>query len=132
MIKHHKKKITWGGEGLFALQLIIKGHQGRNLGAEIETEAMREHCLAPHGFLSCLLRETRTTCPRVAPPTLLWALSHQSLSRKCHEDSPTDNGRKVFSQLRFLFPADSRVRQVDRTKHRLAKSIRSMLSRVSV
>jgi hypothetical protein len=43
-----------------------------------------------------------------------WALPCQSLIRKCLVDLPTDNLMEVFGQLRFFFPDNSSLYQVDR------------------
>lgn len=44
--------------------------------------------------------EPRTTSQEVAPPTIGWVLSKQSL-RKCPSGLPTANLMEAFSQLRF-------------------------------
>ena len=92
--KHHKQA-TWEGKGLFCLGSHIIVHhwrksgqelkQGRNLEAGADAEAMEECCLLvcsswlvqPAFFI-----EATTTSPGMAPPTMGWALPHQSLIKK--------------------------------------------------
>ncbi|EGV92411.1 hypothetical protein I79_005013 [Cricetulus griseus] len=45
--------------------------------------------LAPHGLLSLLSVEPRTSYPEIALPTVGWALPHQPLIRKCQIDLAT-------------------------------------------
>jgi len=58
--------------------------QGRNLEAEADEEAMSRfsYWLAPPGLLSLLSIEHRITSSGMAPPTMTWVLSHQSLIKK--------------------------------------------------
>lgn len=73
----------------------------RNLEVETEAEAMEEcsllTCSSWFAQLYCL-KPTRTTCPGVVPPPMGWALSHQSLIKKCSISLPTDQfGGGIFS-----------------------------------
>ena len=93
VMKHHDQKASWGGKGLSDLHFLITDYhqrksgqevkQGRNLEVGADAEAMEGCCLLAclHGLFSLLIEST-TTSPGMAPPTMGWALSHQSL-RKC-------------------------------------------------
>lgn len=75
--------------------------------------------LAP---LDCFLLHTRITCLRVGvvPLTAIWALLHQSLIKKMFHSlvyRPIWGG--TFSQLRPLFPDNSSLCQVDKTKAKI-------------
>jgi len=54
--------------------------------------------LAPHGLLSCFLIELRTINSGMAPSTMGWALSHQSLIKK---KALEPDLMETSSQLRF-------------------------------
>lgn len=66
-------------------QSSIKGHQrGNSRGAwrqklKQRTWSGAAYWLAPHGLLSLLFTQPRTTCLEVTPPTVGCALLHQSL-----------------------------------------------------
>jgi hypothetical protein len=79
-MKHHNQEASWGGKDLFSLHFHTAVHhrrksgleltQGRGLEAGADAEAM-EWCWV---CSSCFLIEPRTTCPGMAPPTMVWAL----------------------------------------------------------
>jgi hypothetical protein len=79
-MKHHDQKqvkeervyLAYTPTSLF----IMEGSQGRNLGAGAA------YSLFPMASLTCYLTEAKTTSPGMAPPTMNWALSHQSLIKK--------------------------------------------------
>jgi hypothetical protein len=70
--------------------LIIKGSQDWNStkAGTWRQELMQRpwrnaaYWLAPHGLLILLSTKPRTTSPGVVPPTMDWALPHQSLIKK--------------------------------------------------
>jgi hypothetical protein len=92
--KHHDRKANWKGKGLFSLHFQILVHteesQDRNSSraGTWKQELMQRpwrgaaYWVASLGFLSLLFIEPRTTSLGMAPPTMGWALSHQSLIKK--------------------------------------------------
>jgi len=94
-MKHHNQKASWEARGLFSLLFHIavyhqktsgqKLKQVKNLEVGADAEAMEGCC-----FLACsswlaqpvLLMGPTTTRPEMAPPTVSWALPHQSLIKK--------------------------------------------------
>jgi hypothetical protein len=93
-------------------QPIIERSQGRNWG--------RDHGRMLHtGLLSlacslCFLIHPRTTCPGLIPPTVAWALPHQSLILKMsHRLACRPNWLQHFLNWGSLFPSDSSLHQVD-------------------
>ena len=67
--------------------------------------------LAFHSWLSLLSYRSRTISPGIAPPTLGWALSHQSVIIK--KNNPQQDLMETYSQLRLYFSDDSDLSQVD-------------------
>ena len=58
--------------------------QGRNQKAGASAEVMEDAAngFAPRGFLSLLSYRNQDHQPQVVPPTMAWALPHQSLIKK--------------------------------------------------
>jgi hypothetical protein len=80
-----------GRKGFTSLTVPSKIHhqkqqlkQGRDPEAAADTEAKEgaAYCLLPMACSTCFLIEPRTTCPGMSPPTMGWALLHQSLIKK--------------------------------------------------
>jgi hypothetical protein len=94
-MKHLDQKSMWGVKGLFDLCFRITVHHQRQSGQE---PGGRSWCrghggvlftgLLPMACSTCFLRESRTTWPGVAPPTMHWTLPHQSLVKKMPYRSP--------------------------------------------
>ena len=91
----HQTKATCGGKGFFSSYFHITVHhrrkseqklqQSRNLEAGADAEATEECCLlacSPMACSTCFIIKLGTTSPGVAPPTMGWALPHQSLIKK--------------------------------------------------
>lgn len=60
--------------------------QGRDPGAEADTEAIEEYCLQALLLMACsacLLTAPRITSPEAAPPTVSWASPINHQLRKC-------------------------------------------------
>ena len=81
---------TWGGKGFFGLHFYIDVHhwrkseqelkQGRSLEAGADTKVI-EWCRLL-ACSACFLMKPQITSPRVAPSTMDWVISHQSLTMK--------------------------------------------------
>lgn len=74
---------------VFMSQSVTEWHQRRNSGRNLETgpeaKAMKEHCLLACSSVACsdfFHTLSRTTYPGMAPSTVSWVLSHQSLIKK--------------------------------------------------
>ena len=67
-----------------SLREVGAGTLCRNLEAGADTEAMEgaAYWLVPHGLLSLLSYRTQDHSPGMTPPTMNWALPHQSLIKK--------------------------------------------------
>ena len=124
--------MTWEKGGLIWLWLTHLHHcsslksgqelkQGRNLEAGADAEAM-----GGGGLLSCLLFiassacfsvEPRTTYPGVATPTMAQFFPHQLLIKKMpSETCLLANLMEAIPQLRFFFPDNYSLCQVDKNK----------------
>jgi hypothetical protein len=76
---------TYHSTALFIEKESGQGHkQGRNLETGAGAEAMQGAAswLVPHGSLRLLPYRTQNHKPRLSSPTMLLALSHQSLIKK--------------------------------------------------
>ena len=95
-------KPTRGGKSLFGLYFHITVHyqrksgqelkQGRNLETGADAEVMEGVLLTDFLLMACslcFLIEPKATSPGMAPPTMGWTLSHQSLIKKCATELPT-------------------------------------------
>lgn len=86
------------------------GTQSRNLGTGTDAETMEDCCLLAG---SQYLPELRSICLGVMLHTAGWSLPHQSGSRKCPTDTPTDKLVESFN-FSFLFPGDPSLCEVDK------------------
>lgn len=102
--------VTWGTKGLFGLDVqswsIIAGSQGRDSRSRGKNHGgMMLTGLLPLVHSSTFFRQPRTTCLRMAPPAVGWALLHPSNQETATQTCQQANLKKVFfSQLRFPFP----------------------------
>lgn len=75
------------GKGLFPRILLghppSKGSQGESQAGQELMQRSAVYWLAPRACPACF-RTPGTTCPVVAPPTVVWALPYQSLIKKMH------------------------------------------------
>jgi hypothetical protein len=92
--KHHDRKASWGGKGLFGLPFsllfIIEGSQELKQGRDLEAgadaswrgDAFMGAGLFPMACSACFLIEPRTTSPGMISPTMGWAFPLESLIEK--------------------------------------------------
>lgn len=111
--KHHNRKQLGEGRLYFAYtsisQAITERSHGRNSRQKLWSS---NWCrgrggtpldgLLPIACSSCFLIPSRMTCPGVGLLTVIWALQHQSQSRKCPTDFPLGQFCRRNSQLKFF------------------------------
>lgn len=90
-------------------------------GARAETTEGPPSWLTSHGFLSLLFIPPRNICPQVAPPTMHWALPHQSsikTNKQTTQNPPQANVMRAIFQLRssHLLPDDSSLYEADKNQ----------------
>ena len=98
--------------------------QGRNPEAATDVDAMKECCLLLMASSVCVLRESRTVSPGMAPPTIDWALPHQLCFRKMPS-------RLVHSQrlhTHFFFSDDDSCFVIDILYHQMCPNPASTLT----
>ena len=102
VMKHHVQK-QLGEERVyvphssFIQQFVTKSNEGRNWSwtgtwrQELMWRPQRSaaYWLAPNDLL-CLLTELRTVSPGIEPPTMSWALPHQSIIKKMPHRLPSE------------------------------------------
>jgi hypothetical protein len=111
-IKHHDQRQLGEERACFSLQLsgrapslkeLREGTQGRNLEAGTEAEA-RTLFTCSMACPACFCMESRTTCPRVVPPTMGWIphINHQL--RKCTMGLRTDQSSTGIFSIKIHIP----------------------------
>lgn len=118
VMKHHNQK-KWKSWFVLCFQTTVHHSrtsgqelkQGRHLeeGADVEVMEGAAHWLASPGFL-CFLRESRTTSPRMASPTMANPPTSVSKWEKCTTGLPT-----AWSYGVSLLSSDSSLCQVNMT-----------------
>lgn len=118
--KHHGQKKPVEKKVYFSLQLqaLMKG-----VRRGTQAEAVEERCLSacsPWLTAQPASYTTQAHSPGAASPTVIWAFPHQSPMKKMLLPPPpkppqgllTENLMEALSQLRFLFPGNSSLCQV--------------------
>lgn len=114
----------------FHITVIMEGSQSRNL--EAETDAMKcclLKCLPLMAYSTCFLMRPQDHLWGMAPPTISWALPHQSKIKKMHNRYAY---RQIlwrhFPNWNFLFPNDYLVSSWHKTSRHtaLAKDLSSI------
>lgn len=88
----------------YSLQAIMKGDQGRNLGAETDAEAMEEHCLPAYSswLSACFFLQNP------GPPFQEWHhpqwAGSSSINHQSRKACPQTDLMEALSELRFALP----------------------------